>query len=170
MAKKTKTEMLMIEEDYGTQWQQRSRDFNKYSEDPFMALDLYRMILGDKISFGVFRNVYDYTPGTVIKVAYVDWSVNVQEYRIWEAVKRDPAKRKWFAPVVAMSPNGHFLVQKKVRMITDNDKLPRTLPRFFEDVKKDNFGFIGDQFVCFDYHFIGMALKDSLKKMDKVKW
>lgn len=157
--------------DLGSQWQRRKRHFDAYSKDPFMAEDLYRFVLGDKISSGTFRDVYEYglTKGFVVKVAEAQPSSNIIEMEIWDKAK-DQWYAKWFAPCVRISPNGHFLIQKRARPITNKDKLPKEIPQFFTDLKKDNFGFIGKQLVCLDYQFILRALDYSMMGKRKLSW
>jgi len=51
-----------------------------------------------------------------------------------------------------------------------NKKLerPREVPEFFSDLKYDNWGWIGNKFVCHDYGFLYKFIKYD-KKMQKIK-
>lgn len=124
---------------------------------PFLAMDALRLIFGDKISSGQYRDVYDYKPkrGYVIKVTHYQ-EYNWNEYNIWQEVKDAPYK-KWFAPVLDISAGGHFLIMKKAKQPTAA-KFPKRIPNFFTDLKKENFGFIGNQFVALDYQHLCRGL------------
>lgn len=58
--------------------------------------------------------------------------------------------KEWFAPVKWISPNGRVLIMKKT-VEKPNKKRPERVPKFLWDVKWDNFGWIGNKFVCHDY-------------------
>lgn len=138
---------------------------SEITQNLFSLTDLMRLCLGDKIGEGQYRVVFDFDliPDTVIK-----WdkngvpSCNWNEYNVYNAMK-DTKFKKWFAPIVGISPGGEFLLMKKARPITDSDKLPKRLPNFFTDIKRQNFGYIGDQLVCVDYQFIFRALDISFQ-------
>jgi hypothetical protein len=143
---------------------------NYLAERPFIVQDLLRMCCADVIGSGAFRAVFDYGfhKGYVMKVC--DGSdANVIEHEIWRTVK-DMPYAKWFAPCIDLSPCGYFLVQKKTRPIKASDKLPKAIPGFFTDIKKENFGWIGKQLVCHDYQFltsgIDLAFNTMLRKVD----
>lgn len=141
-------------------------DFETYNakkqiiDNLFSMQDFIRMCLGQKLGEGQYRIVFDFDliPDVVCK-----WDKNIvpacnwNEFNVWNAMKETKYK-KWFAPVVAISPGGEFLLMQKARPIKDGDKLPKNIPNFFTDIKRDNFGFIGDQIVCLDYQFIYRAL------------
>lgn len=126
---------------------------------PFFSEDLARFVLGDYIGNGAYRWVFAYGRDKVIKLTH-DTEANHKEYAVWQSVK-ETKFAKWFAPCIDISPAGQFLIQKKARKIRDNDKLPKFIPDFFTDLKRDNFGFIGKQFVCVDYQFIDRAIDAS---------
>lgn len=143
-------------------------DINAMCENPFMGVDLMRMLCGEKIGEGQFRAVYNYNLDNdlVIKLSTNPPS-NQAEFNIWQSVK-DMELGKWFAPCFQISPCGHFLLQKKTRRITDKDRLPTYLPAFFCDTKKTNFGFIGKQLVCFDYNL--WSIESLFEKDKKAVW
>jgi len=132
-------------------------------ENIFSVEDFARMCLGDRIGEGQYRIVFDFPliPETVCKFDKAQPSqANWNEYNVWNAVK-GTKHEKWFAPVKNISPSGEFLLMKKARPIQDGDKFPKKIPMFFADVKRENFGFIGDQIVCIDYQFIIRAIDIS---------
>ena len=129
-------------------------------ENVFSSEDMVRMCLGDKLGEGQYRIVFDFAliPDTVCKFdKSCPASANWNEYNVWNAVK-GTRHEKWFAPIVAISPGGEFLLMKKARPIQDGDKWPKKIPLFFADVKRDNFGFIDNKIVCTDYQFICRAV------------
>lgn len=136
----------------------RFADIVEISQEPFIAQDLACMVLADKIAEGGFRKVFDFDiiPGTVVKYN-PDKEANILEWNVWKS-SNGTAWRKWLAPCLYMSPGGYFLIQKKVRPLKDTDKLPRSIPNAFEDIKRENWGFIGKSFVCHEYQFIDRAL------------
>jgi hypothetical protein len=148
------------------------------AERPFISLDLIRMVCGDQLSGGgsrlgggASRAVYEFDlmPRTVIKIT-TDPASNMNEWELWKAVKKVPVYAKWFAPCLYISPTGHFLLQKKVRKITKRDKLPKTLPALFTDVKTSNWGFIGKQLVCHDYQHLERAVDTGMNATLKADW
>lgn len=148
----------------------RYEDISFLTSRPFMAQDLIRMVIGEKLGEGSYRAVYDYDliRGVVIKVAPTP-KANILEYCAWQEAK-DTSYSKWLAPCIALSPCGHYLLQKKVRAIKETDKLPRRIPNFFEDIKRSNWGFIGNRFVCHDYQFIGRSMDIAFNSWRRVDW
>ena len=148
---------------------ERFTDIGHISDDPFISVDLLRMLCGEKIGEGEYRAVYnlELKKDWVLKISIKPFS-NQMEYNIWQTVKGEKIS-KWFAPCYFISPCGHFLIQKKVRRVTEKDKLPKVLPAFFADTKKTNFGFIGSQLVCHDYHLCN-AIDVSFAAQKEAKW
>jgi hypothetical protein len=138
--------------------------------------DLILSLCGKKIGGGCYRSVYDYNLDDkyVIKIEPNNTECNMVESMLWDEIrglKGDLAWVKdWFAPVLWMSPNSKILVMEKTSEFPKNKKLerPREVPAFFTDLKKDNFGWIGNRFVCHDYGFIYKFIKYE-KKMQKIK-
>ena len=138
--------------------------------------DLITSLCGEHLGTGVFREVYDYNLDDkyVIKIEPENTNCNIIEYMIWNEVKglinNSEWVKKWFAPVKWISPNGRILVMRKTIDCGEKKKpLPEKIPAFFWDVKLDNFGWIGNDFVCHDYgQFYNMI--HYPKKMVKAKW
>lgn len=135
--------------------------------------DLILMMLGRKIGSGVYRSVYDYNmnPKLVVKIEPNSTECNISEFLLWDEIsglKNDLAWVKdWFAPIHYCSPNGKILIMEKT-FKKDKEK-PSQVPYFLSDVKDDNFGWIGNKFVCHDYGFIYKFINYS-KKFVNVKW
>jgi hypothetical protein len=142
-------------------------------ELPISAREFADLILGDQIGLGMSRNVYNHkqNPDLVIKHEVGQGFQNAIEWRVWESVEHTPMA-KWFAPCVSISPNGVFLIQKKVKTlpILNKDKYPKEIPAFFSDTKYTNFGMLGKNFVCFDYGTFNLVRNCFTKKMQKAKW
>lgn len=135
----------------------RVQDVLSLSQMPFATSDLIRFCFGDKIGQGIYRSVYEWSHKKGVVIKYADAvEQNITEWAVWNAVK-GTKHSKWFAPVVDCSPCGHFLLMKRARPIRYTDKIPKTAPAFLTDKKKSNYGFIGKQLVCIDYHFISRA-------------
>lgn len=139
--------------------------------------DLITTLLGQKIGSGAYRSVYQHNWDNkyVIKIEPNSTECNIAEFMLWEEIKGLKNNLAWvkelFAPVLWMSPNGKILCMQKTEPYPKNKKLqrPTEIPEFFTDVKWDNFGWIGNKFVCHDYGFIYKFIKYN-KKMQKAKW
>ena len=143
-------------------------------EVPSISMDLLTSICGEHIATGVFRSVFDYNLDDryVVKIEPLNTGCNLIEYMIWDEVKglinNLEWVKDWFAPVKWISPNGHVLVMKKTYE-RYNKKRPDKIPEFIWDIKIDNFGWIGNKFVCHDYgQFYNMI--HYPKRFKRVNW
>lgn len=152
------------------EYAQRFNGLAQAASRPFMSLDLLRMVCQDLIASGSFRDVYEYglDNNYVIKVTEHN-EKNLLEYEVWQAAQGSHYQ-KWFAPIKYCSPAGNFLVMRKARPIRDTDKLPKKVPSFFTDMKKENYGMINNQLVCIDYHFISRAFDNAAMESMDLKW
>ncbi len=138
-----------------------------------VSTEFFRAMLGDLIGEGRDRYVFQSitNKNEVIKFDMSACNSNVLEWDCWLAVKNNPKISKWFAPVVKMSPCGRVLIMKKADMNRDREKYPKLLPDFFDDVKYNNFGYIGKQIVCVDYGINKMMITGHRKiNMVKANW
>lgn len=130
-------------------------------------------LIGEEIGRGAFRIVFEcpFDDSIVIKSAFDERGVqsNIIENKIWREIEYAEHLAKWFAPVVAISGNGRFLVMKKARMSTDRKEFPAKVPHFFTDTKYQNYGFIGDQLVCIDYGSTIIS-QGMTKRQTKADW
>lgn len=137
-----------------------------------VSSDLVQTVFGTYIGAGASRMVYDCQlyPNTVIKVEYGNSFDNVKEYALWEEINYlcgDLAWVKdWFAPIKWISPNGKLLVMDKTFQNAKKE-MPERIPDWLWDVKVDNFGWIGNKFVCHDYAYSFHALIQYKKKFKK---
>ena len=138
--------------------------------------DLILSLLGQKLGSGVYRSVYNYNLDDkyVIKIEPNATDSNISEYLLWDEIRGLCGDlewvKEWFAPVKWMSPNGKILIMEKTFEYPKNKKLERPIevPVFFTDLKRDNWGWIGNKFVCHDYGFLWKFIKYE-KKMQKIK-
>lgn len=136
--------------------------------------DLIRMFIGEKLGSGSYRSVYAFNPNPekyVIKVEPRSTECNANEFLIWDEVSGLINSlawvKDWFAPVLWMSPDSKILIME--RTFRTNKEKPSKVPDFFMDVKSDNFGWIGDKYVCHDYGFINRFIHYQ-KKFRKANW
>ena len=135
--------------------------------------DLILMICGQKIGSGSYRSVYDFNmnDNMVVKLEPNNTDCNITEYMLWDEIRGLTGRlawvKDWFAPIHYCSPNGKVLIMEKT--MRSSKKMPTKVPAFFSDVKEDNFGWIGNKFVCHDYGFIHKFI-DYKNKFQNVKW
>lgn len=137
-----------------------------------MARDLGHMLIGSPLGYGQNRSVWglEHRSDLVLKLeATGDEFQNPMEWRVWRAVE-GTALEKWFAPCVAISPNGVWLLQKKITF-PPRSEYPPKLPAFFPDTKFMNFGKLGKQWCACDYGTPSFAwLLSKTARPTKAKW
>lgn len=146
--------------------------YNKV-EDSFTAVlakDLLHLVCSEKLGEGVARIVYAsrLDPGVVIKFEPDAYSFqNIAEWEIWKQVQGTRMER-WFAPCIEIAASGTVLIQKRCQPILG--KLPKQLPQYLCDLKRENFGMIDGKLVCHDYGTMLYSLRSLPKKMAKAEW
>jgi hypothetical protein len=134
--------------------------------------DLKSLVTGKLLGVGIHRKTFIYAPDKtlVIKCALEAPNINVLEDEVWLMVKNTKIA-KWFAPCVAISHCGMFLLQKRAE-VRPKSAYPKMIPSFFGDCKYSNFGWIDGQFVCVDYaSFIATSMTHKWSgKMKKADW
>ena len=139
-----------------------------------VAIDFVTTVCGKHIGSGSYRSVFEYNIDDrfVVKVEPLNTNCNQTEYRLWEEIKglhSDLAfVPKWFAPVEWISPNGRILLMRKTSYKPSKER-PTKIPEFLTDIKPDNFGWIGNNFVCHDYGQ-DYGFMHFSKKMKKAEW
>lgn len=134
--------------------------------------ELFDFMLGRKIGYGVYREVFNcrFNDKYVVKVANGDGgrSANILEYKLWSDMYLTPLE-KWFAPVMGVSESGKYLIQEKVEMLPKS-QYPEKIPHFFTDTKYSNFGHLeGKGFVCVDFGSFNI-FKGVSTRMVKAEW
>lgn len=137
--------------------------------------DLILSLVGEKIGSGIHRKVYEYNLNPkkyVIKLETENTEANMTEFLLWDEIQglKGPLAwvKEWFAPILWVSPNKKILVMERTKELPKKTR-PKKIPAFFMDVKQDNFGWIGNKFVCHDYGFIYRFIKYE-KKFQNIKW
>ncbi len=137
--------------------------------------DLITMFLGQKLGSGSYRSVYEFNPNPakyVVKIEPLATDCNANEFLIWNEISWLEGDftwvKDWFAPVLWMSPNAKILIMERTFEKPDL-KRPDKIPDFMTDIKYENFGWIGNKFVCHDYGFISRFIEYK-KKFRKATW
>ena len=133
------------------------------------AVDLAKLILGDKLGEGMSREVYEFAfdKKFVVKVEQSKFQ-NVREWELWNELKENKLA-KHFAPCVDISPCGIYLIQRRTEPIPKSE-YPEKIPHFFTDEKFSNFGVIVENgkksFVCHDYgsFILTNGFRNGMKK------
>lgn len=143
---------------------------------PAVGYDFVTCICSKFIGSGIHRSVFEYSLDDryVVKIEPKNTNQNTVEWMIWNEVQYltgDLAWVKdWFAPVKWISPNGRILVMKKTKpQYKAEKKLPTKIPKFLWDVKHNNFGWIGKNYVCHDYGQFYNMIKYN-KQMIRPTW
>lgn len=136
--------------------------------------DIILTLCGKKLGYGSFRSVYEFNMNPsklVVKIERNNTDCNISEFMLWDEIqglKNNLAwVKEWFAPIHYCSPNGKVLIMEKTKQLYK--ERPKKVPCFFTDIKVDNFGWIGNKFVCHDYGFINKFIKYQ-KKYQNAKW
>lgn len=145
---------------------------------PVVTHDLIRSLLGERIGYGISREVYSVPLARhlVAKVARID-SVhpvgiiaNVQEYATWEAVTMFPDHvRQWFCPCHSISIHGTTLFMERAEPI-NREQLPKDVPVYFTDLKLENWGMYKGKPVCLDYANLLIVNQLLSKRTKKATW
>lgn len=125
---------------------------NLFVNDWFLLSDFADFFVGDLISRGHARSVYQYahSPGYVIKIDMSGQFNNVSEWDIWHNTKENKDISKFLAPCIRLSSCGRVMLQKKTIPVK-LEELPTEVPAFLSDLKLENWGKIGKNVVCHDY-------------------
>lgn len=149
--------------------------FIKYLNQNELTCDsqLKQSLCGKHISTGCTRDVYEckLNPNFVIKIQYCYGFHNAIEFEVWEAIQFADWWAKWFAASIFISKTGRVMVQERVEFNRPAKEYPKRIPRFFTDIKLNNYGFIEDQLKCVDYgNVLSMLTGFMDKKMRRAKW
>ena len=133
--------------------------------------DAFNLLCGHKLGSGMTRTVYqcNVDKSLVVKVENADVRThfqNLMEWFVWSRVCGTDYE-KWFAPVVEISPDGRLLLMKKTMPLSE---LPTSMPAFFTDFKRANFGLLNGHPVAHDYGTHLLMEVGMSKRMKKVNW
>lgn len=133
---------------------------------------LIEKFCGELIAHGSDRSVYEYAFDNryVVKLEplYNFKFSNAREYRNYEeSIEYGLDISEWLAPCVLINASGIFMIQRKVKH-KSLELYPKIIPSCFTDIKGENFGFIGNKFVCHDYPLL-IPAKREFQKIRKWK-
>lgn len=132
-----------------------------------------KALCGEMIGKGANREVFvlKQNPNYVVKVE-VNPSrgsfANVMEWRNYIDYSYVTGFCNYLAPCELITETGQVLIQRRIEFKKRKD-YPKYVPAVFTDLKLQNFGWIGNQFVCCDYSFL-LLLGTDHKKMKYAKW
>lgn len=135
-----------------------------------IALDLARMLTGERLGQGISRTVYEWLliKDAVVKFEREGWHQNVIEWETWERIEHTELAR-WFAPCLDISPCGRVLIQGRTKPVPAA-KYPEKVPSFFTDLKRENWGIYKGRPVCHDYGIHLMLENGMTKRERKARW
>lgn len=139
------------------------------------VLQIIPLICGERLGGGTYRDVFvlKQNPDYVVKLERHAWQgnfANVTEWRNYINNREWKWFSKWLAPCEMINETGEILIQRRIIHGRRKD-YPKHIPVPFTDLKLQNFGWIGKQFVCCDYSFIPIFfVKVGGKKMKFAKW
>jgi len=133
-------------------------------------LGAFNLLCGELLGEGCHRKVFacriDQT--LVVKVETDEEHrtfANVAEHRNWTENEPYKPASNWLAPIVAISPCGLVMLQKRVEPLRESE-LPAQIPAFLTDIKPANFGLYEGRVVACDYSFLITTISIRLKKAD----
>ncbi len=131
--------------------------------------EMTHLMCDELIGRGQYRQVYSsiVLPDYAIKLEYANATFcNAMEWKFWCAVMDTPMA-KWFAPCKWISGTGQVLLMQRTRPLAI---YPKSIPSFFEDIKKENWGEFEGRPVCHDYANMSIIEKGLVASNKKVIW
>lgn len=144
-------------------------------DDTLNYSELSGAVLGPELGYGAARRVYACAMNRdhVVKVeeeGSIEFQ-NVSEWLVWLWSEDRPEFRRWLAPCISISPLGRFLVQARVQQPIPEKKLPKKLPMWIADTKRENFGLYQGRIVACDYGtFWATIMESASQKRVKAHW
>lgn len=130
----------------------------------------FNLLCGALLGEGAYRKVFEckVDPSLVVKVETDEEHrsfANVAEHKNWSENELYKPVSDWLAPIIAISPCGLILLQKRVEPLRDSE-LPEKIPSFLTDTQRANFGLYEGRVVACDYQFLITKISPRLKKVD----
>lgn len=129
-------------------------------------------LCGELLDYGIHRDVYlsKHDSRYVIKIER-DMSegafANVCEWRTWINNKDWKDLSKWLARSYLITEKGNLLVQQRVYFYKSRE-YPEKIPSLFTDLKKSNYGWVGNQLKCCDY--ASLLMNNHSLRLKKANW
>jgi hypothetical protein len=136
-----------------------------------LSRDLFDLVTGEKLGEGTARQVFAYAMDEKLAIKFEGGRgsfQNVSEWELWSWVG-GTKMAKWFAPCRHISACGTILLQDRCEPI-QLKQLPKRLPSYLADLKKENFGMLNGRVVCCDYGMALSAIRSVPKRMQKAVW
>jgi hypothetical protein len=161
-------------EDSGPFSQSLSNHFtDNFAGSQGFSREFLEFVCGPRLGHGVSREVFScrFREDCVVKIETAPGHfANVQEAMLWHMVEGEE-NAKWFAPVLAVSSNGRVMLQKRTTPVPASFELPKMVPTFLTDMKRENFGMYKGRLVCHDYALNRVASAGLYsKRMMKASW
>lgn len=137
-----------------------------------LTQDLFELIVGKKLGEGSCRTVYECALDKTHVIKFEEGAQrfqNVMEWQVWDRVQWVKGIGPWFCPLVAISPCGTILIQKKAEDLRPNE-LPKRVPAFFTDLKLENWGRYQGRPVIRDYGVHLLMERGMTSAMKTAKW
>lgn len=129
------------------------------------------LFVGEQLGRGVARKTFllRHDPSLVCKIESKAQSFqNVSEWETW--LWLSPGKKsEWLAPCVAISACGSMLLQKRTQPVRQ-EELPKMVPDFLTDLKRENFGMLDGRIVCHDYGTVMSKLREASSRKVRADW
>jgi hypothetical protein len=141
--------------------------YAEYFQKSVVTSDFFRLMVGDRLGSGIGREVFVMTDdkAKVIKFEAGSHSFqNVMEWETWERLDGTP-QAKWLAPCIRISACGTILVMARTEPLPLGFKLPKQVPAFLGDFKRDNYGLLNGKLVCHDYGYTRAIQRGAGKAM-----
>lgn len=133
-----------------------------------IPLDLLHLMCGERLGSGVSREVFVFKPDPTFVLKFETGAgsfQNVLEEELWRNACNKT--RKFLAPCISISANGAILLQKRTSLAV---KFPKKFPAFFTDLKRSNFGMLGNKLVCHDYGYSRVYAVGLSLRLIKAEW
>lgn len=153
--------------------------FISYNFHTRTALDMFEMLCGEILGYGVARWVYanNMDNKTVVKIEPGAASFqNTMEWEVWDYYKDTKFGKQWLAPCTFISPCGRILIQKRTLPPPNKFVWPKRVPALLSDRKYKNYGLMGGskgvRLVAHDYGLLLVRMGDlaSQRRMENAEW
>ena len=136
---------------------------------PSILRDLTSFVCAESLGTGMSRLVFVYRPNPkwVIKIEEKGFQ-NVLEQYVWSRV-HETEFRKWFAPIIDVSPLGTVVLMERTTPARPNEFL-KQMPAFLTDFKRSNYGMLNGRLVCHDYGTNLLTEVGMTKRMRNADW
>lgn len=127
----------------------RDHEFNDLPDT--VVRDMVQGMAGKKIGQGASRAVFEWIPDPklVLKIEIAATFQNVMEWEVYDYLS-GTEWAKYLARPVFIGSYGSVLLMQKTQPLNDS-QLPRLLPDWISDRKRENFGWLDGRVVCHDY-------------------